>query len=228
MTTMRQNNSIFVMPRRSDAGAVEKHQQAVFDHFGEIFQEIDVALRDALPKVKNTFALHEGPVDLAVHAPWTRYLVRLDLSKKRNAVFEEDEVEFDLLRVSNCGLCIRTGQGDIRVLKSASDGLPKAHSDARIRFVANNQLSFFFAEEIAHLRTLNLFVLWRMDAEHNYLGMDIACPKETRDKGDIDCYWIAPWRKSSVVTLNETKIPFAPDLDEIVAIPAQDEKNIAK
>jgi hypothetical protein len=228
MTSMRQNSSIFLMPRRSDVTAVEKHQQAVFNHFGEVFQDIDVALRGALPKVKNTFALHEGPVDLAVHAPWTRYLVRLDLSKRSNSVFDEDDVEFDLLRVSNCGLCIRTAQGDIRILKSAGDGLPKAHSDARISFVANNQMSFFFAEETAQLRTLNLFVLWRTDAEHQYLGMDIACPKETRDKGDIDCYWIAPWRKSSGVTLNETQVLVATDLDEIVAIPAENEKNIAK
>jgi hypothetical protein len=132
-----------------------------------------------------------------------------------------------LLRVSNCGLCVRTAQGDIRILKNPGDGLPKAHSEARIRFVANNQMSFSFVEEASQLRTLNLFILWKMDAEHNYMGMDIACPKETLDKGDIDCYWVAPWRKSSGVTLEETQIPVAPDLDEIVAIPAQDEKNIA-
>jgi hypothetical protein len=67
-----------------------------------------------------------------------------------------------------------------------------------------------------------------MDAEHRYLGMDIACPKEAHDKGDIDCYWIAPWRKSNGVKLNKPQVPGAPDLDEIVAIPARDKKKIVQ
>jgi hypothetical protein len=226
MTSMRQSSEIFILPRKNDLSTIEIHKSAVLDHFGELFEEIDSALQSALPKVKSTFALHEGPVDLAVHAPWTRYLVRLALSKKSNEVFEEDDVEFDLLRVSNCGLCIRTNFGDIRILKSPADGLPKALSDARVSFVMNNQMEFAFAEESAQqAQTLNLFVLWRMDANHEYLGMDIACPRDTRNKGDIECYWISPWRKADGVRLSVPKVPVAPtDLDEIVAVPARDKK----
>ena len=217
------------MPSKSDPCAVDAHRDAVMAHFHEVLQEVDDSLRESLPKVKSTFALHEGPVDLAVHAPWTRYLVRLGLLARSKEVFEEDDVNFNLLRVSNCGLCIRTAQGDIRILKSPSDGLPKAHSDARVRFVSNNQMAFFFADEKAlQLRSLNLFVLWRMDSEHQYLGMEIACPKETHDKGYIDCYWISPWRKLSRLKLNSPRVPIAPDLDEIVAIPGRDKNKIAK
>jgi hypothetical protein len=166
---------------------------------------------------------------LAVHAPWTRYLVRLHLSKSSEQVFEEDDVEFDMLRVSNCGLCVRTPHGDIRILKSPIDGLPKALSDARVRFVTNNQLAFAFAENnVLRLQSLNLFILWRMSIDHQYLGIDVVCPKETHEKGDIDCYWIAPWRKPDGAKVDIPQTPVAPDLDEIVAIPARDEKKIAE
>ena len=225
MTHMHPPIGIFLLPRTNDAEAIGSHQKAVFDYFGDMFDEIDHALRGALPKVKNTFALHEGPMDLAVHAPWTRYLVRLQLSKKSEDLIDENEVEFNMVRVSNCGLCVRTAYGDVRILKSPGEGLPKALTDARVRFVTNNQLAFAFAvESVSHLESLNLFALWRMDGEHRYLGMDIACPKETRDKGDIACYWIAPWTKRTDVAVITRQTPVAPDLDEIVAVPAQDIK----
>jgi hypothetical protein len=229
MTYMRQDKRIFTMPRKSDHNAVESHKAAVLDHFTGVLREIDDALIDALPKAKSTFALHEGPVDLAVHAPWTRYLVRLTLEKKSNELIDEDDVEFDMARVSNCGLCIRTPEGEIRVLKSPGEGLPKALSDARVSFVVNNQLVFSFAEEDeAPKRSLNLFVLWKMDADHKYLGMDIACPKTAHKKGDIECYWIASWRRPTESVISSVpQGPVAPDLDEIVAVPARNIKTVA-
>jgi len=226
---MRQGLDIFALPRKNDAAGIEAHQNAVFQHFADIFYDIDQVLRLSLPKVKNTFALHEGPIDLAVHAPWTRYLVRLELAKKSKELFDEDDIEFDMIRVANCGLCVRTTHGDVRILKSSGEGLPKALSDARIRFVANNQMSFSFAQEVLpKLEGLNLFALWRMDADHSYLGLDIACPKKADDKGIIECYWIARWRKSAIIAAPRTpQVPVAPDLDEIVAVPARDIKTIA-
>ncbi len=194
MTNMKPR-AIFNLPNANDEAAIFAHRTAVLNFFADVFQDIDDALVDALPKVLSTFGLYEGPVDLAVHAPNTRYLVRQYLTKQSNAARDEDEVFFDLMRVSNCGLCVKTAFGEIRVLKAPSDGLPKATSDARVRFSSNNQMVFSFAEEMmAQLLSLNIFVLWKMDAQFKYTGMEIACPRRTYGKGDIDCYWIAKWQ----------------------------------
>jgi hypothetical protein len=224
MTMMRQALTIFTLPNRNNPDAVDGHRDSVISHFGDTFARIDQALASALPNAKKTFGLFEGPVDLAVHAPWTRYLVKLQLQSKEQ-VFDEDQMEFSMLRVPNCGLCIRTPDGDIRILKCPTEGIPKALSDARIRFVTNNQMVFSFAEEEPmQVRTLNLFVLWRMDANHDYLGFDIACPQKATDKGDVECYWMTAWRaeaRPTTTAIGTTQN----DLDEITALPADVDKH---
>lgn len=229
MTKQAQVERIFQLPKSNDTSSIEAHQNAVLKHFGELFTEIDLAFKSSLPKAKNTFELHDGPVDLAVHAPWTRYLVRQELVKKSKNVFDQDDIDFDLLRVANCGLCVRTPQGDIRILKSPSDGLPKALSDARIRFVTSNQMVFAFAQEmIPQLRSLNLFVLWKMDSNYEYVGLEIACPRTTNSQGEVGCYWIARWdNKSTPATVTPTTFA-TPDLDEIVPLRIEEPKSNKK
>jgi hypothetical protein len=223
MTSMRQPPAIFNLPNRNDFSAVESHQESVISHFRDQFSRIDEALAAALPKAKQTFALYDGPVDLAVHAPLTRYLVKLQLESKEQ-LFEEDETEFNMLRVPNCGLCLRTPDGDVRILKCPPEGMPKALSDARIRFVTNNQMVFSFAEEIPlQVLALNLFVLWRMGPNHEYLGFDIACPRKADDKGEVECYWIAPWRKETTPARAAVETP-QNDLEEITALPGDIDK----
>src|ERR1039457_4401094 len=107
MTTMKPE-VIFNLPNTNDERATAAHRDAVLRFYSDLFQEIDDSLTDALPKVLSTFGLYEGPVDLAVHAPNTRYLVRQALSKRSKLIRDEDEVLFDMMRVSNCGLCVKT------------------------------------------------------------------------------------------------------------------------
>src|ERR1035441_7679811 len=110
MTYMKPD-AIFNLPPANDEKATAAHSDLVLRFYADLFEEIDDALTDALPKVLSTFGLYEGPVDLAVHAPNTRYLVRQALSKKATLTRDEDEVVFDMMRVSNCGLCVKTSFG---------------------------------------------------------------------------------------------------------------------
>jgi hypothetical protein len=225
MTNMKPD-AIFNLPDANDEKATASHRDAVLLFYSDLFQEIDDALTDALPKVLSTFGLYEGPVDLAVHAPNTRYLVRQALSKRSKLIRDEDDVLFDMMRVSNCGLCVKTSFGEVRILKSPSDGLPKALSDARVRFSTNSQMVFFFAAEaLQRILTLNIFVLWKMDAEFKYSGMEIACPRRTHDNGDIECYWIAKWPGRNRIRLVEPARTNVTDLDEITALPLDDKKS---
>jgi hypothetical protein len=225
MTSMKPD-AIFNLPPVNDEKATTAHRDSVLRFYGDMFQEIDDALDDALPKVLSTFGLYEGPVDLAVHAPNTRYLVRQALNKKSTLTRDEDEVVFDMMRVSNCGLCVKTSFGEVRILKAPSDGLPKALSDARVRFSTNSQMVFHFAEEVLErIPNLNLFVLWKMDAEFKYIGIEIACPRRTKNNGDIECYWIAKWPGRNRIKLVEPSRISKNDLDEITALPLDDKKS---
>ena len=95
MTSMKPD-AIFNLPPVNDEKATTAHRDSVLRFYGDMFQEIDDALDDALPKVLSTFGLYEGPVDLAVHAPNTRYLVRQALNKKSTLTRDEDEAAGDI------------------------------------------------------------------------------------------------------------------------------------
>jgi hypothetical protein len=223
MTEMSQNE-IFYLPNVNDLHAIEAHKGAVLAAFDAILCSIDEALRDALPKALNFFGLLDGKVDLAVHAPITRFIVKKSLAKRSTTAEDEDEVEFHLQKVSNCGLCVQTPLGAVRILKATQDGLPKALSEARVRFSSNNQLVLEFSpdDKPEEVMSLNLFVLWTMDRNYQYTGMEIACPRRTDKEGTIDCFWITKWH-SDIQALPSTSAPsLSPDLDEIKPIPAKD------
>lgn len=226
MTGMSQD-PIFTLPNVNDTQALHAHQHAVIKKFADILGSIDAALRDALPKALNIFKLLDGKVDLAVHAPNTRYIVKQFLAKRRTSAQDEDDVSFNLQRVSNCGLCIQTEFGTVRVLKATNDGLPKAMSDARIRFSSSNQLVFQFGPDETPERTssLNLFVMWTMDREYQYTGIEIACPRRTDKDGNIDCFWIAKWQGDLQKLLPAPVLAANQDLEEIKPIPAKDKQS---
>ena len=170
----------------------------VMETYGKVFSTIDDALISALPRALTTFQLWEGAIDLAVHAPMVRYLVKQSLALHAVRTSDEDDVLFNLQRVSNCGLCVDSGVAQIRVLKATPMGLPKVTSEARQYFVQKNQqltLRFGAVEPEPMLQSLGLFVAWRMDHDHKYLGIEIACPRRTRDDGSVECYWVADYGK---------------------------------
>jgi len=220
-------DAIFQMPDINDESAIQTHRNAVLAVFAKYFGNIDEALEEALPKVLNIFRLLDGPVDLAVHAPNTRYLVKQFLSARATPSLEEDIVDIDMQRVSNCGLCAKTPKGTIRILKGTTDGLPKAASEARQKFSTANQMTFRFDpnEKEPKLQNLNLFVLWRMDAEHTYRGMQIALPRRVREDGTIECYWVAEWRSNGEAAAPLPVTHIASDLDEIKALPSREKQN---
>lgn len=76
--------------------------------------------------------------------------------------------------------------------------------------------------EPEQMPSLNLFVLWMMDREYQYTGMEIACPRRADSEGTIDCFWIEKWRgdpQTKPATANKDQ---SQDLDEIKPIPAKD------
>ncbi len=220
MTTMLTMTSIPV-PNPNDETVIRLHKEQVLSAFGPLFDLISRALSDSVPRANDLFRLLNGPVDLGVHASNTRYLTRLFLASQNITAENEDACGFELERVPNCGLCLR-GQGyEVRILKSSTDGIPKANSDARSRFYSSNQLQFAFASsrptESQSQMTLNLIVLWSMGASYSYAGIEIACPRGEQTDGTVDCYWIERWEAIEALPGRREPDPEAlePDLDEI-------------
>lgn len=199
--------------------SIQMHQRQVLAAFGSLFNLIDQALRDSVPKAKDIFALLEGPVDLSIHAGLTRYLCKRFLDSQNVPAADEESSDFEVERIPNCGLCINQGLSQIRVLKTTVGGVPKATSDARRRFYSSNQYLLPFAapdktnQELG--LPLSLVVLWSVDGEYSYRGMEIACPRMEREDGSVDCFWIAPWKEGNLKSLPPSPPKSEQDLDEI-------------
>jgi len=200
------------------------HKLSVFTAFAPVFDLIDRALRDSVPKARDVFALFDGPIDPSVHAALTRYLCKRFLASRNVFVEEEEVVDFEIEKVPNCGLCLNNGQIQMRILKAAVTGIPKASSDARSRFYSSNQFLLPFDSTsrsgVQPQSPLSLVVLWSLDDKFSLIGLEIACPRRERADGSVDCYWIAPWRRDDGRTLIKEAGPITPDadLDEIKPI----------
>jgi hypothetical protein len=194
MTTMA-TTPLITLPDPNNADSLQQHKEQVLAAYAPVFALIEAAVRDSVPRATNWFRLLNGPVDLGVHAAITRYLTRLSLSADDVEVEDEDALSFELDRVPNCGLCVRGGEYEIRILKNSADGIPKATSEARSRFYSSNQFQFSFAgQRTSHGKIpLSLLVLWKMDSSYSYAGLEIACPRGERKDGTVDCYWITTW-----------------------------------
>jgi len=226
MTTMFTVNPI-PPPDPNDERSIQLHKDRVLAAYSPLFDLMDQALRDSVPRATDFFRLLNGPVDLGVHAANTRYLARLFLASKDISADNEESMGFELDRVPNCGLCLRGPNYEIRILKTSSDGIPKAASEARSRFYSSNQMQFAFANgqppdsqpEIA----LNLVVLWSMGPSYSYAGLEIGCPRGEQSDGRVDCYWITRWQAGEGVLAVRRPVPPSsePDLDEIkpLAVP---------
>lgn len=204
-------------PDPNDAAAVERHKLNVLNRFATLFSIVERGLAESVPKAKDLFALFGGIPDRTVHSTNTRYLVKTFLQNSDVTVHEEgDSLQFDIERVANCGLFIRPDSADIRILKACDSGVPKPTSDARRAFYTSNQMSFVFAPDQMPPEplALKLVLLWDVNADLDYLGMWIACP---RDKNG-DCFWLTKWDSGDAGILAASSGPSAPesDLDEIV------------
>lgn len=219
MTTMNANHQPGV-PDPNNPKSIESHKSQVLETFASIFDLIDQALRDSAPKATSVFALLEGPVDLSVHAGLTRYLCKRFLESRNVDAEEESSPEFEVEKVSNCGLCLNQGPCQIRILKAASYGIPKATSEARRRFYSSNQYVLPFALTAAQNSSatipLSLVVLWNLDEDFNFERIEIACPRRERTDGTVDCFWIAPWfRQEALLEPCAELSESSSDLEEI-------------
>jgi hypothetical protein len=210
----------FSLPDPNDERAIELHKDQVLSAHALVLDLIDSALEESVPKAHQFFKLVDGKVDLSVHAAWTRYLTRQFLHTKHVSVEEEDP-SFDVEKISNCGLCLSLDDSQVRILKATQNGIPKATSEARRQFYSSNQLLLPFTnhkEPSSNLEVrLGLVVLWHMDANYNFSGIEVACPRKEREDGSVDCYWIARWKRDEErgVGSQSTPTPPMPDLDEI-------------
>jgi hypothetical protein len=198
MTTMNTNTSSLHLPDPNNPKSLEAHKFSVLSEFGPIFNVIELALRDSVPKATDVFSLFGGPVDPSVHAGFTRYLCKQFLTSRHFPAEFEDPSDFEVDQVANCGLCLNRSQSQIRILKSSSGGIPKATSEARRRFYSSNQylLPFNGGDRggIQPQIPLSLVVLWTLADKFSFKEMEIACPRMELADGSVDCYWIAPWR----------------------------------
>ncbi|MEO7190916.1 MAG: hypothetical protein ABI051_07655 [Vicinamibacterales bacterium] len=119
---------------------------------------------------------------------------------------DADDLDYETQALSNLGLLIKTGQVQIRLLRSATGhGLPvPGQSIARRQYY--NQLSLFDSQSVGLAEgdpLVGRFVLhWSTDAEYNLERVYLALPKtggETRDS--VEAYWDWPiWRRHSLVS----------------------------
>jgi len=213
-------------PNPNDETSIRAHRERVLEEYGPLFDLMDQALRDSVPRATDFFRLLNGPIDLGVHAGNTRYLTRLFLAARDISAENEDSLGFELDRVPNCGLCLRGPDYEIRILKATSDGVPKATSEARSRFYNSNQLQFAFLNgqhpDAQQQMTLKLVVLWSMDNSYSYAGLEIACPRGEQSDGRADCFWIVRWQAAEGLSTLPQPVPLSsePDLDEIKPIVA--------
>jgi hypothetical protein len=223
MTTMSTTPD-FPLPNPNEPASVESHRQKVFDTFESLFTLIDTALQASIPKARQVFSLLEGPIDLTLHAGLTRYLCRQTLAENNIDSQDEEIAGYEIQKIPNCGLCINRGLTQIRILKASTDGVPKASSEARIRFYQSNQSLLNFSENdsanSAPANLAGLVVLWELDEQKNYAGIQIACPRTTLRDGTVDCFWISTWTNAeSAEETPEVRVDRTdPDLDGIQPI----------
>ncbi len=213
------------LPDPNDPGDIDRHRDAVLIRFFETLNLVDTALRDSIPKAQNMFALLGGYPDRAVHAMNTRYLIKVFL--QANEVLAEEQSSNDDLNIEwvpNCGLFARLPEAEIRILKAGPFGVPKATSAARSRYYSSNQMLLRFNQGNSDVTPcdlpLTLVLLWDIDEEFQYLGLELACPRTANSDGSVDCFWIAKWNGTEEEAIPATAGPTkpSPDLEGIAPI----------
>jgi hypothetical protein len=219
------STSYLQMPDPNDEKDLDRHKNAVLLKFREMFDLADSALRDSIPKAKNMFALFNGQPDRAVHAMNTRYLMKVFLQANDVSAQEQSaDGDLNIEWVPNCGLFVKLSEAEIRILKTGPFGVPKATSAARSRYYSSNQMLLRFSARAASDNSSNLpltlVLLWDIDEEFNYLGLEVACPRATNSDGTVDCFWIAKWDgpKPQAIPVKAEPMEPGPDLEGIAPI----------
>ncbi len=206
------------LPDPNDSADIARHRDAVLAKFEDTFGLVDTALRDSIPKAKNMFALLGGYPDRAVHAMNTRYLMKVFLQANEVSAEEQSPSgDLDIQWVPNCGLFAKLPDAEIRILKVGPLGVPRATSAARSRYYSSNQMLLKFNEGVSDETPcdlpLTLVLLWDIDEEFKYLGLEVACPRTANSDGIVDCFWIAKWGGTEQGIIPAAEGPISPDSD---------------
>lgn len=107
----------------------------------------------------------------------------------------DEQVEFDLQRLPNNGLCLSFGRYRLRILKSDDGELPvPGHSVKRQNFY--HQISIvYIGEDGAAVQedVTNLVILWDIDRPYNLSGLSLVYPKSGKDtKASVHVHWQVP------------------------------------
>lgn len=158
-----------------------------------------------------------GKVDLALAPNLVRFYAKQYFKEKGQEVEANEVVGMDPL--ANNGLLLRFGKYCIRILKSDHGDLPTpGHSRTKQNFY-QQMLPFGMPEPFGKslAETLNLIVLWNVDARYGFQGLNLACPKwGDNRKNSVEAYWQVPVPylvcDISAFTLPSVEISIAEDL----------------
>jgi len=135
------------------------------------------------------FEAEAEPVDAALFAPLVRhYMVRF-LRDKGHVVDD-----FEQEKLFNNGLCVTFGGRCIRMWKADDDTLPPPGSSIAKQSFLSQQLSWLpeIGGSFTPL-TLNLVILWNIDAHYHLSKLHLVCPKSASQDGlFVQAHWTIP------------------------------------
>ena len=110
---------------------------------------------------------------------------------------------FEVAKIANSGVFLRSEHIYIRVLKSAQvfnpmtgkfeRGVPVPGSQLRREYFHQTSLPFSVPMLIPIEMPLKLVVLWEQDDLHQLGGLELACPKQwSASRNCVDTYWLVP------------------------------------
>ena len=186
-----------------------------------VTDSIHLGLRHLLPITRQWFETQNVTIDKACHAMMTRVLLKRELMEKQLMVSDEvdEQPEFRVQGLANCGLIITGTDYNLRVLKSRDGELPPAQSMQRHDFYQGNLFTFEVDDPHpdAPIPPLNLVAAWETDREHDLRSLAIVCPW-----GQSDNRVVCKWGRTLVLPIQDSPapshlevLPPEPALDEI-------------
>lgn len=179
-----------------------------------VSDRIHLGLHSLLPVTRSYFEGLRLPLDKALHAMLTRHRLKHRLLDQQIRAEDEENTDFSVKGISNCGLIVTTGNIVLRVLKWHNCELPAAGSNERYEFYQHNLFAFTendpYPEEV--VPRLNLVAAWNTTSTHDLGTFSIVCPFGQADK-EVAAKW---WKTLTLPTV-------LPELDPMPAEPTLEE-----
>jgi hypothetical protein len=182
-----------------------------------VSDRIHLGLHSLLPVTRSYFDGLGLPLDKALHAMLTRHrLKHLLLEQQIRAEDEvtEENMDFSVKGISNCGLIVSAGNCVLRVLKCNNCELPPAGSNERYEFYQRN-LAFPASDSYPGepMPRLNLVAAWNTTSTHDLGTFSIVCPFGQSEKAVANKWWKTLMLPRILPVLDP--MPAEPTLEEI-------------